>query len=426
MAATRRLLNLDRPLSKRELDEAHTAYAEARFLQGLRPERPEPYVLQAQVLAALKETARAEAELDKAQKIAPRNAFVYLRLAQVRMDRKDAKGAEAALAEARRLDPKSKWVWLWEGVFAKEMKGDCAAARKCYEKALEADPKFDMAWYNLAWTWMHKSSRDYAKARECLQKALALNPGYKEACYAMGMSYGYEDNYPVAKTWMDKAIAIDDAFLSAYKWRGIVCGEMAQYDEAIKSFDTAIMLDPMNADLYVRRARMAEMTSRTEDALRDLRFAYEIDPKAKRTIMYLGDVHLKVGDAAKALDCYGKAIAIDAEYDDAYARRADALAAMGKSDEAVEAIDKAIAVSKYKPQRFWMQKAAMLEKSGKTGEALASYVKARTLDPGLAAAWRKEASLQRGRDDAAYRAALARYIELVPTDAQARKESLTP
>ena len=48
MAVTRRLLNLDRPLSKKELDEAHTAYAEARFLQGLRPYRPEPYVLQAQ------------------------------------------------------------------------------------------------------------------------------------------------------------------------------------------------------------------------------------------------------------------------------------------------------------------------------------------------------------------------------------------
>lgn len=45
MSVTRRLLNLDRPLSKKELDEAHTAYAEARFLQELRPDRPEPYVL---------------------------------------------------------------------------------------------------------------------------------------------------------------------------------------------------------------------------------------------------------------------------------------------------------------------------------------------------------------------------------------------
>ena len=58
MAATRLLLNLDRPFLKSELDRVHRAYAEARFLQELKPDRPEPYILQAQVLAALKETER--------------------------------------------------------------------------------------------------------------------------------------------------------------------------------------------------------------------------------------------------------------------------------------------------------------------------------------------------------------------------------
>ena len=426
MAVTRRLLNLDRPMSKKELDEAHTAYAEARFLQGLRPWRPEPYVLQAQILAALKETSRAEEQLTKALEIAPYNAFVHLRLAQVRMDRNDVQGAEAALNEAERLDPKLKWVWLWKGVFAKDMKSDCETARKCYEKALEIDLKFDMAWYNLAWTWMHKTFKNYGKARECLQKALAINPDYKEACYAMGMSYGYEDNYAVAKIWMDKAIAIDNAFLSAHKWRGIICGELAQYDEAIGSFDAAILLDPTNADLYVRRAKMAVALDKLDDALRYLNFAYELNPLAKRTLLYLGDVYFEAKSADKALMFYDKAIATDAEYDDAYARRAVVLESIGKLDDAVVAIDKAIAVSKYKPQRFWMQKASMLEKFGKIDDALACCVKARTLDTKLADAWRKEASMQKGRNDAAYRAALARYIELVPTDEQARNEFLTP
>ena len=87
-----------------------SAYAEARFLQGLRPNRPEPYVLQAQILASLKETERAEVALAKAQEIAPRNAFVHLRMALTRMDRKDVAGAEAALDEAQHLDPSSKFL----------------------------------------------------------------------------------------------------------------------------------------------------------------------------------------------------------------------------------------------------------------------------------------------------------------------------
>ena len=131
MATTRKFLNLDRPFTKAELDQAHTAYAEALFLQNLRPRRSEPYVLQAQIFAVLKDLERAESALAKALSLAPGSSFVHLRLAQVRMDRKDRAGAEAALADALRLDPKSKWVWLWKGVLEREMKKDPVAARKC-------------------------------------------------------------------------------------------------------------------------------------------------------------------------------------------------------------------------------------------------------------------------------------------------------
>ena len=425
MSVTRRLLNLDRPMSKKELDEAHTAYAEARFLQGLRPNRPEPYVLQAQILASLRETERAESALAKAQKVAPCNAFVCLRLAQVRMDRKDVNGAETSLNEAQRLDPNSKWVWLWKGVLAKEMKGDCESARNYYEKALEIDPKFDMAWYNLAWTWMHKSSRNYAKARENLQKALALNPDYKEACYAMGMSYGYEDNYSVAKTWMDKAIAIDASFLSAHKWRGIICGEMGQYEEAIRSFGVAILLDPMNVDPYVRRAKMSVALGKLDDALRDLNFAYELDPKAKRTLLYLGDVYRMAANDEKALSLYDKAIAVDEKCDDAYARKAALLAKDGKLDEAVAAIELAIKSTSYKPERFWVQKGDILDAADKPVEAAECYAKARTLSPRLAEAWKKEAIVLKklGKSKEAKAVAKA-YLELVPTDEDFRSKDL--
>lgn len=424
MSVTRRLLNLDRPLSKKELDEAHTAYAEARFLQGLRPDRPEPYVLQAQILASLGETARAEVELAKALKIAPQNAFVHLRMAQTLMDRKDAAGAESALDEAQRLDPDSKWVWLWKGVYAKNMKGDCETARKCYEKSLEIDPKFDLAWHNLAWTWMDKPpSRDYAKARKYLQKSLELNPDYKESCWAMGISYGYEDNYTVAKTWIDKAIAIDGSYLSAHRWRGIICGEMGRHDEAIKSFDAAILLDPMNADLYVRRSKTFSALGRIDDALRDLNFAYELAPAAKRTLLYLGEAHQKAGNIRKALEFYDKAIAANGEYDDAYARKAMLLAETGKNNDALDAIDRAIAVTTNKPERFWVQKGDIFDMAGKTSNALECYDKARELAPRLAEAWKKRAiTLKKLGKAAEAKEAATKYLELAPADEGFKKE----
>ena len=299
MAATRDLLNLGRPFNKMELDRAHQAYAEAVFLQGLDPKRPEPYILQGQILGALKETARAKEAIQKAVEIDPNSDFALIRLAMVQLDEKDVAGAEASLAKALELNPKSKWAWLWKGVVAMDFKKDAEAARTCCDKALEIDPKFDLALYNRGWTYATGKERRYDLARAEMKKALAVNPGYKEACYAMGMFYGYEDNYMVAKVWMDKAVAMDANFLLAHKWRGIICGEMAQHEEAVESFGAAILLDPMNADLYVRRAKMSVALGKLDDALRDLNFAYELDPSAKRTMLYLGDVHLKAGKQGK-------------------------------------------------------------------------------------------------------------------------------
>lgn len=415
MAATRLLLNLDRPFLKSELDRVHRAYAEARFLQELKPDRPEPYILQAQVLAALKEPERAESNLAHALQLDPASDFVHLRMAMLQLDRKDTDGAEKSLDRAIELNAKSKWAWLWKGILANDFRKDKAAARDCYEKALALDPRFDMALYNLGATWGYGKEKDYAKAREYMLKALKINPDYKEACYQIGMFYGYEDNYPVAKVWMDKAISIDGNFLTAYKWRGIINGEMKLYEDAVRDFNVAIQLDPMNADLYVRRARANEQLDRIDDALRDLRFAYDLKPDAVRTLLYLGDVYAKVGKTSQAVDYYDRALEIQPKYDDAYAHKADVLSNLNQEEESLAAIGKAIEVTTYKPERFWLKKGVLLEKFNRQAEARTAYMKARTLNPKLLAAWRREAELAKlAGDSSAAETAQAKCMELDP------------
>lgn len=423
MASVRELLNLGRPFTKTELDTAHRAYAEALYLQSLEKNRAEPYILQGQILAALGEHDRALAAVTKAVELDPKNGFALVRLAMVQLDGKDVAAAEKNLDRALELNDQTKWAWLWKGIIAGDYRNDAEGARACYEKALAIDPKFDLALYNRGWSFANGKDKRYDLARADMMKALKVNPAYKEACYAIGMFYGYEDNYSVAKVWMDKAIALDGNFLAAHKWRGIICGEMGECEEAVASFGQAILLDPMNADLYVRRAKMYGRMNRATDELRDLLFARELDPKAHRTLMYLGDAYLRAGDSAQALKHYDEALKANAKYDDAFARKAAVLLTLGKGDEALAALDSAIAVSSYRPERFWLQKGETLQKLNRRPEALACAVKARTLAPKLSAAWRLEATLQKASGDrAAFKAALERYLELVPSDENARRE----
>ena len=352
MAATAKLLNLDRPFTKQELNEAHQALAEAKYLEQIAPKRAEPYILQGQILAALKETARAKVALENAVAADSGNDFAHVRLALVQLDEKDVVGAKVSLAKAEGINPSSKWVWLWKGVIARENDGDVAVARACYEKALEIDPRFDLALYNLGASYISRKEKNYAKAREYYLKVLKVNPDYKEACYAIGMTYGYEDNYAVAKIWMEKAIALDPGFLTAHKFLGVVLGEMKDYAGAIASYETALHLDPTNADIYVRKAKMELALGKNDEALRDLEFALDLDPTSKRNLLYLGDFHAKKGDLAKALGYYDKAVVQDAKYAEAHAGRAAVLYRQGRKAKALEAIEAAEQSTSYKPERF--------------------------------------------------------------------------
>ena len=218
---------------------------------------------------------------------------------------------------------------------------------------------------------------------------------------------------------MDKAIAIDGNYLTAYKWRGITHGDMKRFEDAIQDFNTAIRLDPMNADLYVRRAQMNEKRGHLDDALRDLRFAYDLEPDAYRTLVYLGDVYVKAGQVPQALNYYDRAIAVNPAYGNTYARKADALAGLGREADALKAIEKAIEVTSIKPERLWVQKGALLEKFKRPADARAAYAKARTLNPKLLVAWRKELELaQAAGDTAAADAARAKCLELDPMGKQ--------
>ena len=57
-------------------------------------------------------------------------------------------------------------------------------------------------------------------------------------------------------------------------------------------------------------------------------------------------------DDDKAIGYYDRVLQIDDKYDEAYAAKAKALARQNKTEEALAAINKAIEVCTYKPERF--------------------------------------------------------------------------
>ena len=424
LGSVRSLLNLDRPLNKAELDQAHRALAEALFLKSLSPGRAEPYILESQILAALKDYPQARAAIGQALALEPANEFALVRLASLLVETQDLAGASQAVQRALAARPDSKWAHLWAGIVFDLAGGKPAAAQAEYRLALQADDKFDLAWYNLGWTYLNASPKDYRQALAAFEHALAINPDYKEADYAIAMLYGYQNRYDIGKTYLDKAIAVDPNYLTAYKMRGVMLGEMGRYEDSLPDFSRAIELAPQNADLYRRRAKALEKLGRLDAAVADLRFSLERDPRDARTWLYLGGVYQHAGDLPKALEHLRKAIELKPDYDDAYARKAEILASQHAFGPAIAAISRAIAVAGNNPERYFLQRARLYEQAGDTRRALADYCAARTRDANLADAWLGEARvLMVLKQPAAARQAVNRCLDLRPQDAAAQQLS---
>lgn len=421
MAAVRTLLNLDRPMNKAELDQAHEALAQAMFLVGLAPRDPAGYILKSQILVALKEYDRAAEALNAALKIDPGNAFAQVRLATLRMQTGKADEAMSILDKVLAGNDKDKWAWVWKGICLAESQKDFEGARAAYAKAIAIDAHFDLAWYNEGQTYLSETPRQYEEAKACFEKALEINPAYKEAVYGLGMVYGYQDQYPLARVYLSNAIELDPGFMTALKWRAVVAGEMQEYDAAIEDLDAAIQLSPREAELYLRRARMHEKLASFDDAIADLRFALELEPDAPRTWMYLGSVYTQAGQNAESLQYFDKAIALDDKYDEAWGRKADALESLGRHAEALEAVHTAFSLATYRPERYQLQLGQLHEAAGEPVPALDAYVAVRTADAGNDVAWMGEARVLHalGRNEEAA-AASRKVLEIRPQQEEAQ------
>jgi tetratricopeptide (TPR) repeat protein len=98
-----------------------------------------------------------------------------------------------------------------------------------------------------------------------------------------------------------------------------------------------------------------------------------------------GDIHLRQGRYAEAIDAYEKAIELDPRYAKAWNNKGLALDSLNKLDESVQAFEKAVEINP-RYVEAWYNKGTVLDDQGKYDEAIKAYNKAVELKPNYVAA----------------------------------------
>lgn len=298
MSSLRTILNLDRALTKAEMELAKRALGDADVLQQVEPDSFRPYLLKAQIYVATHRYDLALTNITMAStaykqrskgRSAETNPMLSVRRAMIEMYRPggNLETATNILAEA---GTNNKWAHLWWGIYYKDFvthtDHSLDLAERSFKEALKLDDQFDLAWVNLG--LVAQVRKNYPAAKRLYREALERTPRMKEALMEMGFIYGQLDHYRTAIAYLDDALDEDPSYRSAYERRAMVYESLGKtekstrhYEASERDWTSAIHLSPNNPFAYARRARLYRLwseldPSRRDDAKKDIASAVDV------------------------------------------------------------------------------------------------------------------------------------------------------
>jgi TolB-like protein/Tfp pilus assembly protein PilF len=171
-------------------------------------------------------------------------------------------------------------------------------ARAAFERAVELDPKFALAWAGLAQT--HVWDCNYATeggqkefnehltaARDAVERALALEPDLPEALFPKAMiETNFDYNWKGAAETLHKALALAPQDPALLMEAGNLASARGETTRAIDLFRRAVALDPVNAQARAFLATNLSASGHQEEARAE--YAREIELNASAPNSYAG------------------------------------------------------------------------------------------------------------------------------------------
>ncbi len=151
---------------------------------------------------------------------------------------------------------------------------------------------------------------NYDEAEHHYLKAIEIDPNFKFAYYNMGLICEAHKKYEEAIEWYDKAIAIDEEYANAYNGIGVCYYAMNNYTKAKDAYLKAKEIDDLLVYPYYNLGLIAEKEKDTETAIKNYKKAIEIDPNYGLAYNNLGICYYDMGDYDKALEYYYKGIEV--------------------------------------------------------------------------------------------------------------------
>ena len=155
-------------------------------------------------------------------------------------------------------------------------------ARQMFERAIDLDPRFALAYTELALTYVDDWCMGWSEDPQSLERGLEC---------------------------AQRAIALDDLLPRAHRTLGHIYLWKKRHEEAIAAVEKAIALDPNDADGYAELGRILTFAGRPQEADEQVKTAMRLNPHFPVWYLYaLGQVHALTGRYEEAIEVLKRAL----------------------------------------------------------------------------------------------------------------------
>ena len=190
---------------------------------------------------------------------------------------------------------------------------DEVQALAAFQRAVELDPRFALAWAGLAQTdtWFSAFSstldragfdKHLADAREGITRALAIEPNLAEALLARSnLELNFDFNVKAAEETMKKALALAPSNPDVYTTAGNIEQARGNLDRAIEFYRQAVALDPVNGQARSFLAFNLTLATRFDEARAEYAQVVALNPEMPWAHAGVGFVYLLQGKFEEAV-----------------------------------------------------------------------------------------------------------------------------
>mgnify|MGYP003390024514 CR=1 FL=1 len=211
-------------------------------------------------------------------------------------ERRKIERTDTASSEAYRLYLKGRFFWN------KRTGPDLKRAIPEFEKAVEVDPTFALAFVGLADSYAlleqylgSPASETLPKAKAYAQRALEIDETLAEAHTSLGFIHYTMWEWDEADRRFRRAIQLNPNYSTARHWYYVYLRDTGRRSEALEQIKVAIELDPLSLVINVSFCRAHLLIGDTENGIRLARELAELYPNYAPIQTTLGLALIKLG-----------------------------------------------------------------------------------------------------------------------------------